>query len=206
MSEAAGLTSQTAEAELAQLHGDKRTFEILNDKSHPEYQQLVARRDALARAAYPEEVLADSVTLAAQEALARPRSSEEYTIEIESLPREYAGDDDRATAAGLARVREWFHAAGMSAAEARNVMARFAEVGCDPKRNDPAVDSARAAKCAATLRTLWGAAYEAELAAAARAVHRLGGAQLARVLEVTRLGNDPWVIRTLADTSKRNRW
>jgi hypothetical protein len=206
MNETDSLTPESAEVELAKLHGDSRTFNVLNDKSHPEYQVLVARRDALARAAYPGEASPDTVVDAAREALAPPVSSEDYPIEIGTLPREYAGTDDQATAAGLARVREWFHAAGMSQGEARNVIARFAEIGCDPRRNDSATDSAREAKCVESLRALWGPTYERELAAARRAVTRLGGAQLARVLEITRLGNDPWVVRSLADASKRNRW
>ena len=206
MNETDILTPESAEAELVKLHGDSRSFNVLNDKSHPEYQALVARRDALARAAYPGEASPDTVMDAAREALAPPLSPDDYPIEIGTLPPEYAGTDDQATAAGLARVREWFHTAGMSQGEARNVIARFAEIGCDPRRNDSAVDSTREAKCAESLRALWGPAYEQELAAARRAVARLGGAQLARVLEITRLGNDPWVVRALADASKRNRW
>jgi hypothetical protein len=206
MNETDILTPEVAETELAKLHGDSRSFNVLSDKSHPEYQTLVVRRDALARAAHPGDASPDTVVDAAREALTPPVSPEDYPIEIGTLPPEYAGNDDQATADGLARVREWFHAAGMSQGEAKNIIARFAEIGCDPRRNDSAADSARAAKCAESLRALWGPAYERELAGARRAIERLGGAQLARVLEITRLGNDPWVVRALADASKRNRW
>lgn len=45
---------ESAKAEIARMHGDPQQMKVLNDKSHPEYAQAVAKRDRLYQMAYPE--------------------------------------------------------------------------------------------------------------------------------------------------------
>ncbi|MFN0043755.1 MAG: hypothetical protein ACKVSF_11160 [Alphaproteobacteria bacterium] len=47
-------STEDAKAEIARMHGDARQLAVLMDKSHPEYETLVARRNDLFAIAYPD--------------------------------------------------------------------------------------------------------------------------------------------------------
>lgn len=51
----AALSPGDAQAQINAMHGDQNIMKILTNKSHPEYAQMVAKRDRLYAAAYPDQ-------------------------------------------------------------------------------------------------------------------------------------------------------
>lgn len=106
-------------------------------------------------------------------------------------------------------VRGWFGDAGLSANEAGEVIKAFNEIAHVPDEtlHDPERTEQAAASSMRALEAIWGDQLEANIDTARRAVRHLDkdGTILA-YLEETRLGDDPRIIRILADVGHRNGW
>ena len=100
-------------------------------------------------------------------------------------------------------ARQWFHQAGLSRQQAAALHEQWsAFVG--ERQADGQTRSAEAQRTAEReLRGEWGGAYGQRLRAAARAARDFGGEPLIALLEETRLGDDPRVIRAFARIAER---
>lgn len=132
--------------------------------------------------------------------LGRPATPAEY--EFPELPAQLVDGVEPA-------AREAFHQLGLSAAQARGVMALYGG-------QVQATEAARLAKAAEMeaaverdLRAEFGQAFDDRLHAANRAIAELGGAELGRLLtetrmpDGTRMGNHPALVRAFAAIGQR---
>lgn len=118
-------------------------------------------------------------------ALSAPGSPDHYQI---AVPSDFERD-----AALEAKARQWFHRAGLPQGAVNGIVDAYCRQIC----NDPAQNAAPQAQ--AELMRDWGSNYPRKLAAAQALITKCGGAEeLAEILGNTGLGNDAWLIRTLA--------
>lgn len=118
-------------------------------------------------------------------ALAAPAAPEHYQI---AVPPEFERD-----AALEGKARQWFHRAGLPQGAVNGIVDAYCRQLC----GDPA--AAEAPQAEAELMREWGADYPRKIAAAQSLIAKCGGAEeLAEIFGSTGLGNDAWLIRTLA--------
>jgi hypothetical protein len=100
-------------------------------------------------------------------------------------------------------ARQWFHQAGLSQHQAAALHERWS--GFIGERAAAAQSAAAESQQIAEreLRGEWGGGYDKRLRAAARAARDFGGEPLLALLEETRLGDDPRVIRAFARIAER---
>jgi hypothetical protein len=100
-------------------------------------------------------------------------------------------------------ARQWFHQAGLSQHQAAALHEQWSSF-MGERQADAQNRSAESQQAAEReLRGEWGGAYGQRLRAAARAARDFGGEPLLALLEETRLGDDPRVIRAFARIAAR---
>lgn len=120
-------------------------------------------------------------------ALLAPSTPENYQI---TVPPDFERD-----AALETKARQWFHRAGLPQGAVNGIVDAYCRQLC----NGSAGDDAQLAQAQAELKQEWGAAYPSKIAAAQSLIAKCGGAEeLAEICGSTGLGNDAWLIRTLA--------
>lgn len=122
-------------------------------------------------------------------------------------PRPDLGSED--FSASLEAVRGWATEAKIEQLELDTLIGRHNELARNPALHDPAHIKETQVKSLAGLKAIWpGPEFETKVKAAQRAVARLdaGAGNLKWLLEDTRLGDDPYVIRMLAEVGERNQW
>jgi len=121
-------------------------------------------------------------------ALAAPQSPDHYQI---AVPADFERD-----AALETKAREWFHRAGLPQGAVNGIVEAYCRQICC----DPATSRGNAGTQAqAELMRDWGSDYPRKIAAAQALIAKCGGAEeLAEILGSTGLGDDAWLIRTLA--------
>jgi hypothetical protein len=118
-------------------------------------------------------------------ALAAPVDPTQYQI---TVPTDFDRD-----APLEAKARQWFHRAGLPQGAVNGIVDAYCRQLC----SDPTADIAPQAQ--AELMRDWGADYPRKIAAAQSLIAKCGGAEeLAEIFGSTGLGNDTWLIRTLA--------
>ncbi|MBK8159437.1 MAG: hypothetical protein IPK59_11960 [Rhodospirillaceae bacterium] len=122
-------------------------------------------------------------------ALASPAGPEAYQI---AVPPDFARD-----AALEAKARQWFHRAGLPQGAVSGIVQAYCrQLCCDPAT---LADGSQQRRTRAELAQEWGADYPRKVAAAQSLIEACGGAEeLAEILGGTGLGDDAWLIRTLA--------
>ncbi|WP_374656112.1 hypothetical protein [Dongia sp.] len=94
-----------------------------------------------------------------------------------------------------AKARQWFHRAGLPQGAVSGIVQAYCRHLC---AEDPNVEE-RARRTEAELAQEWGPDYPRKVAAAQALIEKCGGAEeLGELLSGTGLGNDAWLIRTLA--------
>ena len=95
-----------------------------------------------------------------------------------------------------AKARQWFHRAGLPQGAVSGIVQEYCRQLCADRS---AEDSNRQQRALAELAQEWGPDYPRKIAAARALVARCDGAEeLAEILGSTGLGDNPWLIRTLA--------
>ena len=100
-------------------------------------------------------------------------------------------------------ARQWFFEAGLSQRQAEALHARWSDFAAERQADLRAQAQEGQQRAERELRGEWGRAYDARLKAAARAARDFGGDELIGLLEETRLGDDPRVIRAFARIAAR---
>jgi hypothetical protein len=122
-------------------------------------------------------------------ALAAPAGAEAYQI---AVPPHLARD-----ATLEAKARQWFHRAGLPQGAVSGIVQEYCrQLCCDPAKRE---DGSQQQRTQAELAQEWGADYPRKLTAAQSLIETCGGAEeLAEILGGTGLGDNAWLIRTLA--------
>jgi len=117
--------------------------------------------------------------------LGRPETADKYAITVGENHRPYMSEEDVKTFGDMA------HKIGLSNKQAQTVIDHYL------LKADGYVDSLAKERRATeyTLRNEWGAAYDRNVAVAARAVMESGGKDLLDYLDRTGLGNHPAIIK-----------
>ncbi|WP_374314588.1 hypothetical protein [Dongia sp.] len=121
------------------------------------------------------------------DAMRAPMDPQGYQI---AVPPDFERDD-----ALEGKARQWFHRAGLPQGAVNGIVQAYCRQLCDaaPSGADPA------GLAQAELAQEWGEGYPRKIAAAQSLIEKCGGAEeLAELLRGTGLGNDAWLIRTLA--------
>jgi hypothetical protein len=121
------------------------------------------------------------------DAMRAPTDPQGYQI---AVPPDFERDD-----ALEGKARQWFHRAGLPQGAVNGIVQAYCRQLCDaaPSGADPA------GRAQAELAQEWGEDYPRKIAAAQSLIEKCGGAEeLAELLRGTGLGNDAWLIRTLA--------
>nr|WP_298688982.1 hypothetical protein [uncultured Dongia sp.] len=120
-------------------------------------------------------------------ALSAPEAAEAYQI---AVPPHMTRD-----AAIEAKARQWFHRAGLP----QGVVSGIVQAYCRQLCAEEASPDMRGSKVQADLAQEWGPDYPRKVAAAQALIEKCGGAQeLTEILNATGLGDDAWLIRSLA--------
>ena len=94
-----------------------------------------------------------------------------------------------------AKARQWFHAAGLPQGAVSGIVQAYCRHLCGESQDV----EVRARSTEAELAREWGADYPRKIAAAQALIEKCGGAEeIGELLSGTGLGNDAWLIRTLA--------
>ena len=134
-----------------------------------------------------DEPLAATDTFA--DAFAAPDGAERYHI---AVPPGMARDS-----ALEAKARGWFHRAGLPQGAVNGIVQEYCRQLC--AEGAPADFASRQQRAQATLTEEWGPDYPRKIAAARALIAKSGGAEeLADIFDSTGLGDNPWLIRTLA--------
>jgi hypothetical protein len=128
-------------------------------------------------------------------ALAAPAGPEDYLI---TVPPVLARD-----AVLEAKARQWFHRAGLPQGAVSGIVQAYCrQLCCDPAT---LADGSQQQRTQARLAQEWGADYPRKLAAAQALIETCGGAEeLAEILGGTGLGDNAWLIQTLAAIAELN--
>lgn len=119
-------------------------------------------------------------------ALAAPSDPAAYQI---SVPKGFDRDDVLE-----GKAREWFHRAGLPQGAVSGIVDAYCRRLCAAENSPDA-----GARTEAELRQEWGSDYPRKIAAVQDLIAKCGGAEeLGSLLSGTGLGNDAWLIRTLA--------
>ncbi len=132
------------------------------------------------------------------EGLKPPARPEGYAIERPFPPRGAGYDEELERAA-----RKWFHGADLNQGQVSMIVERYNRAALDPNPPEAGTDELARRHTEAALRREWGAAYERKIAAAQAAARRVGGRELMDILDETRLGNDPEIIKLLAGLAEK---
>lgn len=125
--------------------------------------------------------------------LGRPENAEGYKI---TAP---AGMDD----ATLTAFRATAHRLGISNDQAASLMEFYGGSLTALQERDQAAAAVAQADTTNALRREWGLAYDDQLHSARRAVREVGGDAMLKLLEDTRLGDHPDVVRMFAKMGER---
>lgn len=148
-----------------------------------------AMQEALAGRGMRPQTPAQTTPIEAKNAsrgtLAAPGTPEQYQI---TVPAEFERD-----AALETKARQWFHRADLPQGAVNGIVDAYCRQLCgDSAPRDPG-------QVQAELQQDWGPDYPRKIAAAQSLIAKCGGAEeLAEILGHTGLGNDAWLIRTLA--------
>lgn len=150
---------------------------------------LLARGQSVSDDFQPSGVAAsDPLAEALGAAFTPPPRAEDYVIR---LPR--AIEPDRALEAA---ARSWFHAAGLPQGLVNGIVAAYCRRLEAPSGE---AESARTESARAELAREWGEACDSRIALARSVLARCAGqGEIAAILAESGLGNDPWLIRSLA--------
>lgn len=130
------------------------------------------------------------------EGLKPPERPEGYVIERPFPPRGAGYDEELERSA-----RKWFHGAGLNQGQVSMIVERYNRAALDPNPPHPTTVELERRRAEATLRREWGEAYERNIAAAKSAARRIGGQELIDMVDETRLGNDPEIIKMFVDVA-----
>lgn len=120
------------------------------------------------------------------DAFAAPDAADRYHI---AVPPDMERD-----AALEAKARQWFHRAGLPQSAVSGIVQEYCRHLC---AGEQAVGPQATAQ--AMLAQEWGPDYQRKVAAAQALIAKSGGAaELAEILGSSGLGDNPWLIRTLA--------
>lgn len=148
-------------------------------------QEALTARGITLNAAEPADVADDFGTPDFASAFVPPTSPEHYQI---TLPADFQRD-----AVLEAKARQWFHRASLPQGAVNGIVDAYCRQLCGSSVF--ADDS----QTLAELKRDWGDAYPQKIAAAQALIARCGDAEeVAVLMGRTGLGNDPWLIRTLA--------
>lgn len=121
------------------------------------------------------------------DAMRAPMDPQGYQI---AVPTDFERDADLE-----AKARQWFHRAGLPQGAVNGIVQAYCRQLC---AEDPHAPESLG-RAQAELAQEWGAAYPQKIAAVQALIERCGGAEeVADLLGTTGLGNDAWLIRTLA--------
>lgn len=155
--------------------------------THPKSLDAAMREALAARGMRPEALPPKSPRDDLAGALSAPVGPDQYQI---AVPPDFERDD-----ALEAKARQWFHRAGLPQGAVNGIVQAYCRQLCDaaPSGAD------HAGRTQAELAQEWGEDYPRKIAAAQSLIEKCGGAdELAELLGGTGLGNDAWLIRTLA--------
>ncbi|MDY0872517.1 hypothetical protein [Dongia rigui] len=126
-------------------------------------------------------------------ALSAPGTPENYQIMV---PPDFDRD-----AALETKARQWFHRAGLPQGAVNGIVDAYCRHLCDGATGN----EGKLAQAETELKQEWGADYPRKIAAAQSLIAKCGGAEeLAEICGSTGLGNDAWLIRTLAAIAEMN--
>jgi hypothetical protein len=154
---------------------------------------LLARGHDLAPSHAPETHggAAGPLDAAMGAAVAPPPRAEDYVIR---LPRAIAPDPELEAAA-----RSWFHAAGLPQNLVNGIVAAYCRCLAAPPGAAEGTPGRPAEMARAELAREWGEACDSRIALARSVIARCAGQpQIAAILAESGLGDDPWLIRSLA--------
>lgn len=147
----------------------------------------VMREVLAARGMRPESTQPQTARDDLAGALAAPADPDQYQI---AMPPDFERDDTLE-----AKARQWFHRAGLPQGAVNGIVQAYCRQLCQ----DGAPSADGASRTQAELAQEWGDDYPRKIAAAQALIEKCGGAEeLAELLGGTGLGNDAWLIRTLA--------
>lgn len=154
--------------------------------------QVLAARGVTATQETPADPRGGSAGTFA-DAIAAPEGADRYHI---AVPPDMERDGELE-----AKARQWFHRAGLPQGAVSGIVQEFCRQLCAP---DPSAEEAgRQQRAQAELSEEWGPDYARKIAAARALVAKSGGAEeLAEILGSTGLGDNPWLIRTLASLAE----
>ncbi|WP_374382930.1 hypothetical protein [Dongia sp.] len=119
-------------------------------------------------------------------ALSAPPDPASYQINV---PKGFDRDD-----ALEAKARQWFHRAGLPQGAVSGIVDAYCRSLCGEEGGADA-----GSRTEAELRQEWGPDYPRKIAAVQALIDKCGGAEeMGHLLSGTGLGNDAWLIRTLA--------
>lgn len=127
--------------------------------------------------------------------LGRPEKAEDYSFDaVEG----FEADPEFTT-----KMRQFFHAAGLSATQAKTV---FSQIAAEGARSAQAENEARAQANSANetlLRQEWGGEYDNNLARASQFVESVAGKNGMKKLEEMGISKDPLILKLLAHAGMR---
>jgi hypothetical protein len=137
----------------------------------------------------PQEAFADPRPASTEpfvDAFTAPEAADRYQI---AVPPDMMRDADLE-----AKARQWFHRAGLPQSAVSGIIQEYCRHLCADDQPAGGQQNAQAA-----LAQEWGADYPRKVAAAQNLIAKSGGAEeLAELLGASGLGDNPWLIRTLA--------
>lgn len=143
----------------------------------------------------PGEDATESELSAFYEALGRPKTPDDYEVEIPEDLKEFYDEKD------LAQARARAHKAGLNDKQFAEMMAYDMERLADGRAKMEATATADREAAEKALRTKWGESYEERLHMANRVIAENAGANKDAFIE--KYGNDPLVAELLAEVGKK---
>lgn len=198
-----GNSVEEAQAEIDRIYQEARNDpgHPYNNRRHPKHAEIHQRMLELQRVVAEDD--------AEQEGEHHAGSDEDFDAALRSARVRNTEISTEELSQEFELIRGWFGDAGLSADEAGEVIKAFNEIAHVPDEtlHDPERTEQAAASSMRALEAIWGDQLEANVDTARRAVRHLDkdGTILA-YLEETRLGDDPRIIRILADVGHRNGW
>lgn len=216
-----GMTPEEANKQITKIMAAPAYF----DAKHPEHAETVKEVERLFKMVYPTaesaaeieepsrpaldpkapfpEGMSPELANAMAEAMTPPATPEGYEISFPKLPPGVNAEDVEYDRELDREARKWFHGAGLNQGQVNSVLTKFHAESLNPAPVDPAADALLKAQTEAALRDEWGGDYDRKTKAAQAAVRKIGGEELADILDRTQLGNDPEIIKMFVNFAEK---
>lgn len=200
------LEPDQAKIELARLKNDPSFVEAILNKNNPRHAECMARMELLRQQA------SKSASNDEEEEPETGNDSAQYreALRLANVRNKDADLDE--ISAGLQSAQSWFAEAGLSPSEASAAVKAFNDASAVTEEDLEALQKpeevARVQRAVSeNLHTVWGDQFDEKVSAAIRAVNNLDkGGELIDLLEETRLGDNPQIIKMMADIAERKGW